>query len=219
MASDLHTNRCAIQRFWHCWKQCKRAPSKGAPTPNLSANLILKYLNPIPATGKGHMKWPRHGVKSTRPKTTASVTQPLQLVPPPVWMQLSNDFVPPAVPTPNVIGNNCNESIANMSCLLTDSQELFTTTWRVTSLSCLSTGACVSWSFTIMKQMPSWPRLLPGWMIEASSTHKKQISTSLCKKSSSQNSTLWIIKQQNTLNNFLRRKNASFNLLSHTITR
>ncbi len=30
--------------------------------PNMSAKLILKYLNPSPATAKGHMKRPRHGI-------------------------------------------------------------------------------------------------------------------------------------------------------------
>ncbi len=34
--------------------------------PNLSEKLILKYLNPSPATAKGHMKRPRHGIRSTR---------------------------------------------------------------------------------------------------------------------------------------------------------
>jgi hypothetical protein len=33
--------------------------------PNLSETLILKYLNPSLATAKGHMKRPRHGVRST----------------------------------------------------------------------------------------------------------------------------------------------------------
>ncbi len=35
--------------------------------PNINAKLILKYLNPSPATAKGHMKRPRHGIKSTTP--------------------------------------------------------------------------------------------------------------------------------------------------------
>jgi hypothetical protein len=30
--------------------------------PNMSDKLILKYLNPSPATAKGHMKQPRHGI-------------------------------------------------------------------------------------------------------------------------------------------------------------
>jgi hypothetical protein len=36
--------------------------------PNMSEKLILKYLNPSPATAKGHMKHPHHGIGSTRPK-------------------------------------------------------------------------------------------------------------------------------------------------------
>jgi hypothetical protein len=36
--------------------------------PNISKKLILKYLNPSPATAKGHMKMPQHGIHSTTPK-------------------------------------------------------------------------------------------------------------------------------------------------------
>ena len=36
--------------------------------PNLSEELINKYLNRSPATAKGHMKRPRHGIWSTRPR-------------------------------------------------------------------------------------------------------------------------------------------------------
>ncbi len=35
--------------------------------PNLSEKLINKYLNASPATAKGHMKRPRHGIRSTTP--------------------------------------------------------------------------------------------------------------------------------------------------------
>ena len=34
----------------------------------MSESLILRYLNPSPATSKGHMKRPRQGIQSTRPK-------------------------------------------------------------------------------------------------------------------------------------------------------
>jgi hypothetical protein len=54
--------------------------------PNIIKKLILKYLNPSPATAKGHMKQPRHGICSTTPKATArqssihvpAITVPLQ---------------------------------------------------------------------------------------------------------------------------------------------
>ncbi len=84
--------------------------------PNLSKNLILKYLNPSLATGKGRMKRPRHGIKSTHPKTTALVSPPLPILPLLVWMPLPDNFVLPAIPDPNVISEDCNESIAYMFC-------------------------------------------------------------------------------------------------------
>ncbi len=54
--------------------------------PNISKKLILKYLNPSPATAKGHLKQPRHGIRSITPKATArqssihipAITVPLQ---------------------------------------------------------------------------------------------------------------------------------------------
>ena len=45
-------------------KAVRKGLLKGCP--NLSEHLILKYLNPSPATAKGHMKRPRHGIRSTR---------------------------------------------------------------------------------------------------------------------------------------------------------
>jgi hypothetical protein len=47
--------------------------------PNINAKLILKYLNPSPATAKGHMKRPCHSIKSTTPRQKA--TQPDIVVP------------------------------------------------------------------------------------------------------------------------------------------
>jgi hypothetical protein len=84
--------------------------------PNLSKKIILMYLNCSPVPAKGHMKRPQHGIKSTHPKTTALVSPPLPIVPPPVWMPLPDNFVPPAIPGPNVIGDDCDESIANVFC-------------------------------------------------------------------------------------------------------
>ena len=40
--------------------------------PNINEKLILKYPKPSPATAKGHMKRPRHGIQSTTPKPTKS---------------------------------------------------------------------------------------------------------------------------------------------------
>jgi hypothetical protein len=44
-------------------KATRRGFVRGCP--NMSKQLILKYLNPSPATAKGHMKQPRHGIRST----------------------------------------------------------------------------------------------------------------------------------------------------------
>jgi len=52
--------------------------------PNINVMLILKYLNPSPATAKRHMKRPRHGIKSTKPRKKA--TQPNT--------QITNNTVP-----------------------------------------------------------------------------------------------------------------------------
>jgi hypothetical protein len=84
--------------------------------PNLSKKLILKYLNPSPVTTKGHMKRPRHGIESTCPKPNATVPQLLPVMPPPVWVPLLDKFVPPAAIDPNVINDDCNESITNVFC-------------------------------------------------------------------------------------------------------
>jgi hypothetical protein len=51
--------------------------------PNINATLIIKYLNSSPAMAKGHMKRPRHGIKSTTPRkktTQQDIVVPLQPV-------------------------------------------------------------------------------------------------------------------------------------------
>ena len=57
-------------------KAVRRGFLKGCP--NISETLITNYLNPSPATAKGHMKQPRYGIKSTTPKQTPTIV----LVPP-----------------------------------------------------------------------------------------------------------------------------------------
>jgi hypothetical protein len=42
--------------------------------PHISKKLILKYLNPSPATAKGHMKRPHHGIWSTTPRARNTPT-------------------------------------------------------------------------------------------------------------------------------------------------
>jgi hypothetical protein len=47
-------------------KALKKGFLKGCP--NISKTLVTKYLNPSPATAKGHMKRPKKGIRSTIPK-------------------------------------------------------------------------------------------------------------------------------------------------------
>jgi hypothetical protein len=94
--------------------------------PNLSETLILKYLNPSSATAKGHMKRPRHGLRSTQPKQkngTIVLPAPVPQIAPPVLPLFAPDVIP-AYPGPahgmqtgpNVIADDGNESIANIFC-------------------------------------------------------------------------------------------------------
>ena len=111
-------------------KAVRKGFLKGCP--NMTEKLILKYLNPSPATAKGHMKRPRHGIKSTRrttelpPTPTAPVPQvltqvpilqrtddhmaPIEVFPAPV------DYFPPNVPLPNFIADDDDSSVANIFC-------------------------------------------------------------------------------------------------------
>ena len=45
-------------------KALRKGYLKGCP--NLSEELVTKYLNPSPATAKGHMKQPKKGIRSTQ---------------------------------------------------------------------------------------------------------------------------------------------------------
>ncbi len=94
--------------------------------PNLTKKLILNYLNPSPATAKGHMKHPKYGIKSTRPKPPkeSGITKISVISYPP---QVDQMEVPKviikeqprplhATNLPNLIGDNDDESIVNVFC-------------------------------------------------------------------------------------------------------
>jgi hypothetical protein len=84
--------------------------------PNISKKLILKHLNPSPATAKGHMKRPRHEIQSTTPKFVQTLLlvitaapqhliddAPIQLAQPPISIASSqddNDWAFPPIPHP-----------------------------------------------------------------------------------------------------------------------
>ncbi len=97
---------------------------------NLTKKLILKYLNPSPATAKGLMKGPRHGiVEGTCPKQSRMAvleTPTIQQAPPQPVTQIDTPvlllaheipFYPGqahnAPTVPNLIGSDNDESITN----------------------------------------------------------------------------------------------------------
>ncbi len=92
--------------------------------PNLTKKLIIKYLNPSPATAKGHMKRPKHGIKSTCPKPPkeSGITKiPVISYPPQVEQMEVPEVLIKEQPRPvhstnlpNLIGDDGNESIANV---------------------------------------------------------------------------------------------------------
>ena len=106
-------------------KALRKGFLKGCP--NLSEELVIKYLNPSPATAKGHMKRPRKGIRSTRKNaktkggTVQSVPVPIPQVAPPVLPQYHEEPRPypgPAydarIERANIIPDD--ESIANVFC-------------------------------------------------------------------------------------------------------
>ncbi len=72
-----HQSLCNLKNF-PLLKTTRCGFLKGCP--GISKKLILKYLNPSPAMAKGHMKRPRHGIKSTHPwppRNMPTVPQPI----------------------------------------------------------------------------------------------------------------------------------------------
>jgi hypothetical protein len=57
-------------------KALKKGFLKGCP--NLRKELVTKYLNPSPATAKGHMKRPKKGIRSTRTRSLQALIQNTQ---------------------------------------------------------------------------------------------------------------------------------------------
>ncbi len=97
-------------------KAVRKGFLKGCP--NLSGKLILKYLNPSPATAKGHMKQPRQGIKSTRPKLKLPLTSHPSTghVPPPEMIDNPGPGYIPGCTIPAFIADDCDEMVANVLC-------------------------------------------------------------------------------------------------------
>jgi hypothetical protein len=85
---------------------------------NLSEKLILKYLNPSPATAKDHMKQPCNGIESTCLKQgpTLASHQSIAHVPPPEMVGAPVPDYIPGCAIPAIIADNCNKMIANIFC-------------------------------------------------------------------------------------------------------
>ena len=124
-------------------KAVQRSFLKGCP--NLSAKLILKYLNPSPATAKGHMKRPRHGIRSMTPTNSSPATPcnlphmdkidaaPVLSAPSNLAAGLPNEekklvFLPPInqLQLNLIVNDNSNPSSANIFCI----QGICRQTWR-----------------------------------------------------------------------------------------
>ena len=114
-------------------KALKKGFLKGCP--NLNEDLVTKYLNPSPATAKGHMKRPKKGIRSTKTKplrtlSLSSKQPPVATIPSSPIAQVNPPILPlfnevplyhgPAYnatiggPNPNIIADD--ESIANVFC-------------------------------------------------------------------------------------------------------
>ncbi len=151
-------------------KAIRRGFLKGCP--NLSEQLILKYLNPSTATAKGHMKCPWHGIRSTRPKQPTPVPQ----IAPPVLPLFVPNVIQDIHTGSNVIPDDGDESIADIFCFgafanktsgvvyhdLTGSFPFMSFDGSVCFLCC-----------TIMNPMPSSPHHLLGLMTSAYSMHTR----------------------------------------------
>ena len=88
---------------------------------NINEVLINKYLNHSPATAKGHMKRPRHGIQSTQAKPTQVTTVIPPLAAPPVIPVIPIYHLPhaPAVGNtqgPALIAMDDDDSVANIFC-------------------------------------------------------------------------------------------------------
>jgi hypothetical protein len=95
--------------------------------PQHQQKLVLKYFNPSPASAKGHMKRPHHGIHGMTPKTTAAPplgvinNAPIVLVPPPLLVASNNtggDWIEPFLDhrpgVSKIIDNDGYGSIANI---------------------------------------------------------------------------------------------------------
>jgi hypothetical protein len=95
--------------------------------PNLSKDLVTKYLNPSPAMATGHMKHPKKGIRSTskKAKTKGDDVQPVPVPVPQVTPPILPQYIEEPRPYPrpaydarlegvNIIPDD--KSIVNVFC-------------------------------------------------------------------------------------------------------
>ena len=90
-------------------KAIRRRFLKGCP--NLSAAGVTRYLNPSPASSKGHMKRPHQGIRSTRPRDVPQLA--IQRVPPNLIKD--NDFPAPVYADNDDASSNGNSNDSDHS--------------------------------------------------------------------------------------------------------
>jgi hypothetical protein len=119
-------------------KALKKGFLKGCP--DLSEELVTKYVNPSPATAKGNMKRPKKGIQSTKMKPLRALSpspqqpalatilhSPIAQVNPPI-LPLFNEAPPYHGPAynatigPNIIADD--ESITNVFCFGTFAEKI-----------------------------------------------------------------------------------------------
>jgi len=92
-----HQSLCS-PRLLTLLKAIRRGFLKGCP--NLTSTGVTKYLNPSPASSKGHMKRPHQGIRSTQPRNPPQL--PAQRVPLPI------SLAAPSNPYPAYFGDDAS---------------------------------------------------------------------------------------------------------------
>jgi hypothetical protein len=148
-------------------KTLQKGYLKGCP--NLSEELVMKYLNPSPATAKGHTKRPKKGIRSTQKlvKTKGDATVPSIHVPVPQAaphpLPLFVEPIPYDGPAYNARRDvnyiPGDESIVNVFCFGTFANKVSGDVYSDLTgnfPSCQLMEVCVSLYCTITKQMQYW---------------------------------------------------------------
>ena len=152
----------------------RRGFLKGCP--NLSEELVTKYLNPSPAMAKGHMKRPKKGIRSTnkKAKTKGDDVQPAPVpvpqVAPPLLPQYNEELRPYPGPEYDARLEGVNiiledKSIANVFCFGAFTDKISGVVYNDLTgnfpPSCRSMAVSASLFCTIMSLTQYWSKPLP----------------------------------------------------------